>query len=103
MEDQGPRYLVDCVPLRPDDAAWQQALERAYANDAKPLCLCRPAGVPMYVARYPCFCFAFWDSAWGEDLFFHRWRHTERMSWTTVIQCKRPGRVRGSLHWSGWY
>jgi len=52
MEDQGPRYLVDGVRLRPDDAAWQQSLERAYAKDAQPLCLCQPSGVPMYIARY---------------------------------------------------
>ena len=52
MEDQGPRYLVDGVRLRPDDATWQHALERAYAKNAQPLCLCRPGGVPMYIARY---------------------------------------------------
>lgn len=52
MEDQGPRYLVDGVRLRPDDPAWQHALERAHAKNAQPLCLCRPGGVPMYIARY---------------------------------------------------
>ena len=52
MQDQGPSYLVDGVRLRPDDAAWQQALECAYAKDAQLLCLCRPGGVPMYIARY---------------------------------------------------
>lgn len=52
MEDQGPRYLVDGVRLRPDDATWQHALERAYAKGAQPLCLCRLGGVPMYIARY---------------------------------------------------
>jgi hypothetical protein len=52
MEDQGPRYVVDGVRLRPDDPAWQHALERAHAKNAQPLCLCRPGGVPMYIARY---------------------------------------------------
>ena len=52
MEDQGPRYDVDGVRLRPDDPAWQHALERAYATSAQPLCLCRPSGIPMYIARY---------------------------------------------------
>lgn len=52
MEDQGPRYDVDGVRLRPDDPAWQHALERAYATSAQPLCLCRPGGIPMYIARY---------------------------------------------------
>lgn len=52
MEDQGPRYLVEGVRLRPDDPAWQHALERACAKDVQPLCLCRPGGVPMYIARY---------------------------------------------------
>ncbi len=52
MDDQGPQYLVDGVQLRPSDAGWQQALERAYAGAAKPLCLCRHGGVPMYIAHY---------------------------------------------------
>jgi hypothetical protein len=39
------------VRLRPGDAGWQQALERAHAGALNPLCLCRPDGVPMYVAR----------------------------------------------------
>lgn len=52
MEDHGPRYLVEGAYMRPDDASWQQALEHAYMKDAKPLCLCRHAGVPMYIARY---------------------------------------------------
>jgi hypothetical protein len=52
MEEHGPQYLVDGVRLSPSDTAWQQALERAHAGGMKPLCLCRPDGVPMYVARY---------------------------------------------------
>jgi hypothetical protein len=52
MEDHGSLYLVDGVRLRPDDPAWQHAIERAYVKDAQPLCLCRPDGVPMYIARY---------------------------------------------------
>ena len=52
MDEQGPEYLVDGTRLRPIDAAWQQALETAYARDMKPLCLCRPDGVPMYIAHY---------------------------------------------------
>jgi hypothetical protein len=40
------------VRLRPSDAGWQQALERAYAGVVKPFCLCRLGGVPMYIARY---------------------------------------------------
>ncbi|HYE70943.1 MAG TPA: DUF1173 family protein [Aquabacterium sp.] len=52
MDDPGPTYLVDGVPLSPGDGRWQRALERAHASGVKALCLCRPAGVPMYIARY---------------------------------------------------
>jgi len=52
MDDQGPQHPVDGVRLRPTDAGWQQALERAYASGVKPLCQCRPGGAPMYIARY---------------------------------------------------
>jgi hypothetical protein len=52
VTDPDLEYLVDGVRLRPRDAAWQQALEDAYARDIKPRCLCRPSGVPMYIAKY---------------------------------------------------
>ena len=52
VEDQGLQYLIGGVRLRPTDAAWQQALESAYARGIKPLCLCRQGGLPMYIARY---------------------------------------------------
>lgn len=52
MADPDLEYLVDGFRLRPGDAAWQQALEDAYVRDIKPRCLCRPSGVPMYIARY---------------------------------------------------
>ena len=52
FEDPGPQFLIDGVRMRPGDAAWQPALENAYARDVKPLCLCRTDGVPMYIAHY---------------------------------------------------
>lgn len=52
FEDPGPQYLIDGIRMRPGDAAWQPALESAYTRDLKPLCLCRPDGVPMYIAHY---------------------------------------------------
>ncbi|CAG1019132.1 hypothetical protein BURC_03988 [Burkholderiaceae bacterium] len=52
MQELGPQYLVDGVRLRPSDDRWQPALANAHKTGGQPLCLCRPGGVPMYVARY---------------------------------------------------
>jgi hypothetical protein len=45
-------YQVGDARVRPRDQEWQSILERAYARGLQPLCLCRPCGVPMYIARY---------------------------------------------------
>jgi hypothetical protein len=52
LNDPGPQYLVEGVRMQCGDPAWQQALQRAHASDARPLCLCQRGGVAMYVARY---------------------------------------------------
>jgi hypothetical protein len=52
MAEAESDFLVGESRMRASDAGWQEALERAYANDVKPRCLCRPDGVPMYLARY---------------------------------------------------
>lgn len=45
-----PRFLVQGQLLGPDAAQWQLLLRQAHRNRERPLCLCQPAGVPMYVA-----------------------------------------------------
>ncbi|NRF72047.1 DUF1173 family protein [Aquincola sp. S2] len=45
-------YRIGDAALRAGHDRWQQVLEDAYARGLQPLCLCRPAGVPMYLARY---------------------------------------------------
>ncbi len=45
-----PRFLVQGRVLGPDTAQWQQILQRVHEGRERPLCLCRPAGVAMYVA-----------------------------------------------------
>ncbi|MCZ4314650.1 DUF1173 family protein [Comamonadaceae bacterium G21597-S1] len=45
-----PRFLVQGRVLGPDAAQWQQILQQVHRSRERPLCLCRPAGVAMYVA-----------------------------------------------------
>lgn len=47
-----PHYLVNGHRLSSEDPEWQQVLATAHASGTKPLCLCRPAGTPVYIARY---------------------------------------------------
>jgi hypothetical protein len=44
-------YLIHGRPLSPDDAGFATALAAAHAKHQRPLCLCNPDGVEMYVAR----------------------------------------------------
>jgi hypothetical protein len=44
-------YLIHGRRLSPNDAGLQDALASAHASRHRPLCLCRPEGLPMYVAR----------------------------------------------------
>jgi len=44
-------YLLGDQKLERGDPMFQEALARAYGNRERPLCLCRTAGVPMYIAR----------------------------------------------------
>lgn len=44
-------YLIHGQRLAPDDAGFGEALASAHASRHRPLCLCRAAGLPMYVAR----------------------------------------------------
>jgi len=46
-----PRYLIHGRHLAPEDAGFQDALAAAHASRHRPLCLCRPSGLEMYVAR----------------------------------------------------
>ena len=52
MGEQEPVYLVGNVRLNASDPRLQQLLAAAYTRNTPPLCLCRPNGVPMYIARY---------------------------------------------------
>lgn len=45
-----PRFLIQGRVLGPDAAQWQQLLQQVHQSRERPLCLCRPAGVAMYVA-----------------------------------------------------
>jgi hypothetical protein len=44
-------YLIHGRPLSPDDAGFATTLAAAHAKHQRPLCLCNPDGVEMYVAR----------------------------------------------------
>jgi hypothetical protein len=44
-------YLIHGRPLATDDAGFATALAAAHAEHHRPLCLCNPYGVEMYVAR----------------------------------------------------
>jgi hypothetical protein len=46
-----PAYLIHGQRLEPEDSNFQEALAAAHASRHRPLCLCRPAGLEMYVAR----------------------------------------------------
>jgi hypothetical protein len=46
-----PSYLIHGQRLGPEDSDFQEALAAAHASRHRPLCLCRPAGLEMYVAR----------------------------------------------------
>lgn len=46
-----PAYLIHGQRLGPEDSNFQEALAAAHASRHRPLCLCRPAGLEMYVAR----------------------------------------------------
>ncbi len=52
MRDQEPQaYMIDDVRYDGEDACFQEALSEVYALRLRPLCLCRPEGLPMYVAK----------------------------------------------------
>lgn len=44
-------YLIDSMRLTKEHPMYQQALETAYAEKSRPLCLCKSDGVPMYIAK----------------------------------------------------
>src|SRR3982751_345881 len=44
-------YLFDRQRLNAGNPPFEEALAEAHAAHRRPLCLCRPGGVPMYVAR----------------------------------------------------
>ena len=43
--------MIDDVRYDGDDACFQEALSEVYLLRLRPLCLCRPEGLPMYVAK----------------------------------------------------
>lgn len=45
------RFRVGSVELSADDSRWEQLLAAEHDRHGRPLCLCIPAGVEMYVAR----------------------------------------------------
>ena len=46
-----PSYLIHGQRLEPEDSSFQEALAAAHASRHRPLCMCRAAGLEMYVAR----------------------------------------------------
>lgn len=44
-------YLIEGKRYSEDDPALQGALARVHHTEKRPLCMCAPSGVPMYVAR----------------------------------------------------
>src|SRR5262245_35649078 len=44
-------YLIHGRRMAPEDAGFHDALAAAHASRHRPLCLCRPEGLQMYVAR----------------------------------------------------
>ena len=49
--DQLTSYMIDDVGYDADDPCFQDALQEVYALRLRPLCMCRPEGLPMYVAK----------------------------------------------------
>ncbi len=47
----GTTYIIDDVCYDADDPCFQEALAEVYALRLRPLCMCRPEGLPMYVAK----------------------------------------------------
>ncbi len=47
----GTTYIIDNVCYDADDPCFQEALAEVYALRLRPLCMCRPEGLPMYVAK----------------------------------------------------
>ncbi len=47
----GTTYFTDDVCYDADDPCFQEALGEVYALRLRPLCMCRPEGLPMYVAK----------------------------------------------------
>ena len=45
-------YLFDGQRLDVDDPRFDATVAEAHARHRRPVCLCKPAGVPMYVARF---------------------------------------------------
>ena len=45
------RYLIGGVPISDSDESFQMALNHAHGKRDRPLCLCRDAPIPMYIAR----------------------------------------------------
>ena len=45
-------YRINGVEVIEDSPNLQTALADAFTNKRRPLCLCRPEGVPMYIARF---------------------------------------------------
>lgn len=48
---QSSTYMIDDVRYDGEDSCFQDALSEVYALRLRPLCLCRPEGLPMYVAK----------------------------------------------------
>ena len=51
QRDHVMSYMIDDVCYDADDACFQDALTEVYALRLRPLCMCRPEGLPMYVAN----------------------------------------------------
>lgn len=45
------RYRIDDSVFEADAPEFKDAIERAYAERERPLCMCGPKGVPMYIAK----------------------------------------------------
>ena len=48
---QTTSYMIDDVGYDGDDPCFQDALREVHALRLRPLCMCRPEGLPMYVAK----------------------------------------------------
>ena len=45
------RYRVETVEIKDGDASWEHVLAHAQKNKIRPLCLCGPQGIEMYIAK----------------------------------------------------